>query len=413
MKIINYIFTLLLIAFSTLSEAQTLEQYIQEAQENNPKLRASYKEFEAALEKVNQVGSLPSPTLSFGYFISPVETRVGPQQAKLSLSQKLPWFGTQQAKEDLASIEAKIKYQEFVNIQNLLSYDVQQAYYKVFEVTQHLKWKKKNVILLDTYKQLATSAFSNSKGTLTDVLRTEIEIKTTKTEIDLLKKELNPLSITFNRLLNRPDSIGIIVKDSIKLSKFIEMSDFQSAINNHPSIIALNHKEEIEKQKQQVIKKQGLPQVGAGLDYVFVGERTDNIVAGNGSDIIMPMVSLSLPIYRKKYKSAILESELLKDAYLLSKNSLLNFHVSNYHQVIYQIHEAITIYELNNEQITTTNQIIKLLISAYKNSGKNFEDILTAQQRLIKYEILKVTALKNYHTGIAELNYLLSNTDIN
>lgn len=413
MKIINCIFIIYLFVLSTLVKAQTLENHIQEAQENNPKLQASYKQFEAALEKINQVGTLPNPTLSFGYFISPVETRIGPQQAKLSLSQKFPWFGTQQAKEDLASIEAKVKYQGFVDIQNLLSYDVQQAYYKVFEVVQHLKWQQKNLNLLNTYKQLATSAFSNSKGTLTDVLRTEIEIKNAKTDIDLLKKAVSPLSITFNRLLNRPDSVSIIMEDSVKMSDFLEMPDFQNAINNHPSVLAIDHKEEIEKQKQQVIKKQGLPQVGAGLDYVFVGKRTDNIVAGNGKDIIMPMVSLSLPIYRKKYKAAIRESELLKEAYLLSRNSLQNSLISNYNQVAYEIQQASTLFELYNEQITTTNQVIKLLLSAYKNSGKDFEDILIAQQRLIKYEISKITALKKYHIGQAKLNYLLSNTVLN
>ncbi|MDH5365446.1 MAG: TolC family protein [Cyclobacteriaceae bacterium] len=413
MEVLRKIFIIYLFVFPTLVEAQTLENYIQEAQESNPKLQSSYKQFEAALEKINQVGALPSPTLSFGYFISPVETRVGPQQAKLSLSQQFPWFGTQQAMEDLASIEAKVKYQEFINLQNLISYDVQQAYYNVFEVVQHLKWQQENIKLLETYKQLATSAFSNSKGALTDVLRTEIEIKSTKTDIVLLQKALKPLTITFNRLLNRPDSSSILMKDSILISNFQETSNFRNLLNNHPSILTIAHREEIEKQRQQVIKKQGLPQIGAGIDYVFVGKRTDNIVAGNGTDILMPMVSLSLPIYRKKYKAAIRESELLNEAHLLSKTDIQNSLISNYNQVIYQMQQAITLYELYNEQITTTNQMVKLLLSAYKNSGKDFEDILIAQQKLIKYEISKVTALKNYHIGQAKLNYLLSNTVLN
>merc|ERR1711974_383443 len=46
------------------------------------------------MQKVAQVNNLPDPTFSFGYFISPVETRVGPQRAKVGLTQMFPWFGT-------------------------------------------------------------------------------------------------------------------------------------------------------------------------------------------------------------------------------------------------------------------------------------------------------------------------------
>ena len=92
---------------------QTLEDYFQIATENNPSLQAQYKDFEAALQKVSQVSSLPDPTFSFGYFISPVETRVGPQRAKFSLSQMFPWFGTLEAQSDAASLMADANIRPF------------------------------------------------------------------------------------------------------------------------------------------------------------------------------------------------------------------------------------------------------------------------------------------------------------
>ena len=42
--------------------AQTLEESLKIASENNPLLKAKYAEFEAALQKVAQVNSLPDPT---------------------------------------------------------------------------------------------------------------------------------------------------------------------------------------------------------------------------------------------------------------------------------------------------------------------------------------------------------------
>ena len=89
-KIIIIIFTAF--GFSTLTNAQSLDDYFKLAAENNPGLQAKYKSFEAAMQKVTQVSSLPDPNLSFGYFVSPVETRVGPQRARFSLTQMFPWL---------------------------------------------------------------------------------------------------------------------------------------------------------------------------------------------------------------------------------------------------------------------------------------------------------------------------------
>ncbi|MEQ9007445.1 MAG: TolC family protein, partial [Ekhidna sp.] len=70
--------------FSLGAAAQTLEDYFQIAAENNPGLQAKHKAFEAALERIPQANSLQDPTFSFGYFISQVETRFGPQRARFS-----------------------------------------------------------------------------------------------------------------------------------------------------------------------------------------------------------------------------------------------------------------------------------------------------------------------------------------
>ncbi len=50
-------------------QAQNVDDYISLALTNSPTLKAKYKAFEAAATKVDQVGNLPDPGLSFGYFI--------------------------------------------------------------------------------------------------------------------------------------------------------------------------------------------------------------------------------------------------------------------------------------------------------------------------------------------------------
>ncbi|HAH57765.1 MAG TPA: TolC family protein, partial [Bacteroidales bacterium] len=100
--------------------AQTLQSYQQIASQNNPGLQAKYKEFEAAMQKVPQVSSLPDPNLSFGYFIP----KMGSQRAELTLNQMFPWFGTLGAQADAATLMAEAKYQAFLDARNQLFFQV-------------------------------------------------------------------------------------------------------------------------------------------------------------------------------------------------------------------------------------------------------------------------------------------------
>ena len=52
---------LILLALTPLVQAQTLEEYLVMAGENNQELKARYAEYQAALQKVPQAGGLPDP----------------------------------------------------------------------------------------------------------------------------------------------------------------------------------------------------------------------------------------------------------------------------------------------------------------------------------------------------------------
>ena len=81
------------------TKAQSLESYLQEAEQNSPMIQALELRYNIAKEKVNEVNTLPNTTVAAGYFVSEPETRTGAQRARFSVSQMLPWFGTITARE--------------------------------------------------------------------------------------------------------------------------------------------------------------------------------------------------------------------------------------------------------------------------------------------------------------------------
>ena len=403
-KIIIIIFTAF--GFSTLTNAQSLDDYFKLAAENNPGLQAKYKSFEAAMQKVTQVSSLPDPNLSFGYFVSPVETRVGPQRARFSLTQMFPWFGTLKAQEDAATLMAEAKYQEFLDARNKLYYQVSAANYPIYKLQKLISIEEENQRILSSYKEIATIQFQNDKGSMVDVLRVDIMLKDATSNLSILEQKQKPLVTRFNKLLNRSDDDNIVVQDSLFTFSLPANYRKDSLLASNPILDELELKIEASKASEQAAIKQGLPKLGVGLDYVIVGQRTDVSLPDNGQDVFMPMVSVSLPIFRGKYKAAQKEAQLMQESYSLQREEAANRLTSSYDMIWFEIQKQIELIQLYEEQIQESRQSLNLLFSAYSNSGKDFEEVLRMQQQILKYQKMKATALSEYHIAIAEMDYI-------
>ena len=75
---------LTMLAPSTSLKSQvSLNDYMEMAVDSNPSVQAKYYEYLSVTEKVNQSGSIPDPTVSVAYGLSPVETRLGAQDLNL------------------------------------------------------------------------------------------------------------------------------------------------------------------------------------------------------------------------------------------------------------------------------------------------------------------------------------------
>ncbi len=411
LKMVYLTLTLILIVASSLvGHAQTLADYYQMAADSNPGLQAKYKAFEAAMTKVTQVKSLPDPVFSFGYFILPVETRVGPQQAKFSLVQQFPWFGTLKAQGDVYALQAEAKYQEFVDARNKLYYEVSAAYYPLYELNEWKRIIAENIQILETYKRVALAKYKNNQGDMVDVIRVEIMINDAKTQLKILDEKEKPLNAILNKLLNRPAETPVPVSTDVNIDPLPLNYRKDSLLTSNPRLRELDLRMEATRAAEISAKKQGAPKFGVGLDYVLVGNRTD--VTGldnNGRDVLMPMVSLSIPIFRGKYDGAIEEAKLLRESYALQRKEVENSLTASYEAALFEIDRQRRLIELYDAQVKESEKALKLLFTAYSNSGNDFIEVLRMEQQLLQYEQLKASAIAKYHIAVAQLNYITAN----
>lgn len=410
----SFLLLLICVSVNAFVNAQSLDKLKELAANNNSSLQATYKRFEAALERVVEVSDIPDPNLSLGYFIAPVETRVGAQKMKLSLSEMFPWFGTLKAKKQEATYAADVAYQGFIEAKNQLFFKVASAYYPRVELEQLMALELKNIQILSSYKEIAQMKFQNGKGAMVDVLRAEMMLQDAQTNIQILENKKTPLDATLNALLNRPLDTKITFENVDFNPNLSETIELETSVLSNPLLEAADLKIKAAKVRETIAIKQGLPKLGLGIDYVFIEERADATLADNGKNALMPMLSMSLPIFRAKHQAAKREALLKTEAYHLERQALEYNLEASLEMALFQLKQQNDLMELYKNQIQTTQQSLRLLYTSYGNSGSGFEEVLRMQQQELTYEKLRITTSTQYLLSVEKIAYLTSqNTNAN
>lgn len=391
--------------------AQTLEAYLQTAAENNPKLKSAYAQFEAAMQRAPQVSSLPDPTLTMSAFGRMIETRVGAQEARFSLMQMFPWFGTLQAKEDASVLIAEAKFQNYLNLRNQLFFEIKSVYAELYALEKTIRLKEENLTILDSYRELSLSRFKSGNTPMVNVIKVDIQREAAVTEIKLLEDMKKPLKIEFNLMLNQKPEVMVQVQDTLVFKEPEILVNTEDLFQNHPSVIGLEKQKESYEIQQIVAEKDGLPMLGIGLDYSIISKRTDADPEMNGQDAIMPMLTMTLPIFRKKYNAAKKEAALMASGMEQEREAQINELQSAYEMTIYELKKAARLITLYEKQLVSSGQANKLLISGFSNATIDFEEVLQMNQDILMFRTQKVEAIKNGFTAEAKLDYLISKTE--
>jgi len=411
-KIIYKSIVLLVFALCSLqSFSQTLDNYLVIASKNNPEIKAAYLKFEAALQKAPQVSSLPDPTLTVSAFGRMIETRVGAQEARFSLMQMFPWFGTLEAKKDAANLMAEATFQNYVDTKNEVFLNVKKVHAELFELQKMIQLEQENLSILNTYKELSLSKFKNAKGSMVDVVRIDIKRNESTTNIQILKDKFKPLQTAFNSVLNRELDTSIVYPNELPVAVNEQIIQTDSLFSNNPKVVMLQHEKEAFEAQKIIAQKEGLPKIGLGLDYSIISKRDVPNLDMNGQDAIMPMLTVTLPIFRKKHNASKKEAALQIQATEAKQETVKNNLASSFSSAKYDVEKSKNLIALFETQTKSTKQAVSLLVTSYSNSGSDFVEILRMNQDLLMYQKATATELKNQFIAQAKLEYLLSKAE--
>lgn len=402
----------LLGAFNLALFSQTpLDEYLEKAALQNPSLKAKFNMYLAALEKVEQQGSLPDPTVSFGYFISPVETRVGAQRFKAGFSQMFPWRGTLPKQKQLAASLAQVKFEEFQAAKNMLFLEIKNSYLALYELEKQIKINATNLELLKSFEPISKTKYESNLASLADLVRVQIKIDEATTQLELLKLKREPLLSEFNTLLNNEIPLSI---DQINLNfelntdKEMDLS-LDSALKNNPNIKASQEQILSASHQLALAELSNKPKLGLGLEYGFIQKRDVPNIQDNGKDILTPTISLSLPIFRKKNEALKQEAGFMQEAYKNQIEAVQNQITNQWAMADFEFERANTELQLYKKELEKTELLLKLLTADYSNSNTQFEQLLSTLQLILQLKLSALNASVNLQKSLFSYEFLTAN----
>jgi outer membrane protein TolC len=470
--IIGIIICIALFQSVSVYSQDSLMHYLELATKNNPTVLQRYNEYQASLQKVPQVASLPDPQLELGVFLSPMELMAGNQVADIKLMQMFPWFGVIKNAKDEMSLMAKMKFEAFRDAKLQVYYDVQRAWFDLYRVRQNIRISEKNVELLKTIERLtlvkfrsgssggssavsggnmsgsavpsttsgssgmnsmgggsgtatasrpATSSGSASMSSatgasgLSEVYQIQIEAASLEDNIASLKNEELAAVARFNSLLNRQQKTPVAVTDLLPVEPldiaYLSVTD--SMFLRNPMLGMLAYEQQLLRARTKMQKQMGLPMVGVGLNYTVINKSEMSTSAMNGEDMIMPMLTVSLPIYRKKYKAMQAETNFLKTASEQSYQATVNALQSEYYQALQQYNDAARRMKLYDNQSQLAKKSLDISIKTFSSSASGLSDILRIRQQLLDYELKQVEAVVEYNKAEALIKKITPNSTPN
>jgi outer membrane protein TolC len=379
--------------------AQSIDSLVAEAVDNNLELKVLENEYYAALEKAPQVSELPDPEVGVGVFPLPVETRLGAQILRVGATQMFPWKGLLKGKKDLELAKAKALFERIGASALDLSYQVEQAYFQLYDIENSQSIIRRNVVILEALEQLALTKVESGKSTAADVLRVQLKIEELNQELNILETAKTKPIASINQLLNRPLQTPIVTTDSLSFAilPFDKISLAANIESNHPMLRMFELQQDISRQVIALNELNGKPSFGVGFDYMMINKRSDADPINNGRDIIQLRGTVKIPLFRKKYEAKEKEELLKIDALKYQKAEVLSRFMSAIEKAYVDYETAQLRIDLYTKQIAITQAAINILETNYSAMGNNFDELLRLEKELIDYDLKILKAIVQSH----------------
>lgn len=375
----------------------TPDALINELLENNPQLHSLEAQWKAARQQAVIAGALPDPMFTFGHFTSAVETRVGPQDEKIGLAQKFPWFGKLSTARKAAAQEAAAQELMWRTAREDIALQVATAYIDAAYSRDSIQLLDTQIILTDELTKAAERIYGSTNrkaGGQEDVLRFSVLADRFRDRQIMLRENEKIARDQIERLLDAPlpqdgsFSLQAAANEQRPVPPSVELS-IAYASDTRPELLAGELQLDAAHLRERLARLDYYPDITAGVDYFVVGEaKTSPKPPDSGKDATMVYVSVNVPLWWNK---RIAQVEQAKQKSRAQEEKIQDLTAAIKREILEAYRNADAADEsvrLNREKlIPQATRARELSLASYSSGKQNFLNVLDAENTVLDSQL--------------------------
>jgi len=360
------------------------------AKHNNPQILAANAKIAASEEQMKIAGVLPDPQISAGYFIEPIQTRTGPQEFRLGLMQKLPWFGKPPLQKKIAALQHNIAVLQSRKMELSLESAMLKTIFDIqfFEETAQIL--DENLMLISQMEQVVQTMYSTGKSHHSDIVRIAIERENLQNQIRKTTDEKAVKWADFEILVGEK-----ITNLPTNLPGFSEFESFE----NNPDFQMAELEKSIAEIQIKLAKLGFFPDVAVGADWIFTDGDDNPLVA---------KIGLNLPIHFRKNSAKKQQSEQILVMKMQNQLAIFDQLQSQKNRLENDVSNAeIDRNLLKNTLIPLAEEHLSVSEQGFLAGEISFSDYLDAQWRIFDLQLKFAKSERDLKKATAQFQELM------
>lgn len=361
--------------------ATSLSDLLNEAELNNPQIRAMREGWQAAQQVPTQVSTLPDPQFQiqqvnvgsprpFAGYTNSDFAYIG-----LGISQDFPYPGKLRLKGEMATRDANVTQQQYESVRRSVLAGVKSDYFQLAYLSKTLAILESDGQLIQQVEKAADARYRSGMGNQQDLLQSQVEETKLQREITMHHLEVAKAQAQIKELLNRSQSSPDIVPADLTQTPLPYTFDELLAATSAQNPEISGAKEMVEKQKLQIdlAHKDFYPDFN--LQYMW--QRTDPT---QFRAYYMLSVGIQVPIYRSRKQRPELaqaEADLNRArSEQESQTQQVALEVRTEFDTVEKTGELLKIY--SDGLIPQTRAEFQAGLASYQNNRADFQGLLTS-----------------------------------
>jgi len=400
------------VPFAAAAAPLDLAALLANLEKTSPQLRAARGVVEATARRKAVVRKLPEPTVGVAALPLPVETRVGPQRFKLSVRQGIPWLAKLDRRADAvdaATLAARRRYDAALA---RVRRDVRVPWARLAWLRAVADIVKQQRELLIGLEPSVLARLRIGKAAYEDAQRLRLVIgELAEREASLIDRQSAVAGLVraaAGVATNAPLAPATFEADRLAGKPLPTRADLAAKLPENPDVVAAAAHIAAARAVVAAVDTKRQPDFAVGLDWVMVGEARMPGVVDSGSDAVMLMAAVKLPVWKSAYDADVSAAQARVGVAKSRREAALRKAEARLSLLLFNLRDARRKRDLYSmDLVPRARSALTTALTSYANARAKFNDLIELEQQLLTFSIRLASAEVARVQAEADLELLL------